>query len=334
VSVLRGCDINSQSISRILLLLVVFLVACRRETGPQGPFIAATATATPLSTPLPALATVEPPGIEENPIQMVINPVGAASLVTSAQIDRLQAALAEDSGLVVEITVVERYAEALAALCESDPSNVTVAWLDGITYQAARALNCGSPSLQIERGRTASTGAAGQIITRRSLGLTSVQALRNRDFCRLGLDDYYSWLVPALMLRANGVDPINDLSAVREYDTTNALIGAVLAGECTATGISQTEFEGLRGEVRDELRVVETTPPFPYAILVYPLSLPLGERIRLDNALLALDLDNEGRSALRPFLRQDGLTRVDDSMFEDLSAFMADTGLDFAQLGS
>jgi ABC-type phosphate/phosphonate transport system substrate-binding protein len=315
------------------LLAILFLAACRETTGEQGPFVAATATATPRSTPLPAVATTVPPGIEENPIQMVLNPVGSASLVTDTQIANFEEAVAADSGLVVKVTLVDRYAEALAALCDSTPTNVTVAWLDGLTYRAAVAQGCGEPVMQVEHGRSnANSGDPGQIIA--ASGLSSVQTLRGRTFCRLGYDDYYSWLVPSIIMQANGVDPVNDLEAVEDYDTYRALAQAVIDGDCDAAGMSESEFDDLSGALKEELTVVETTPPFPYGILMYPISLPLGERIRLDNALLAMDIDSEGSDAMRPLLGQDGLIRVADDDFEMLTEFLDSTGLDFAQLGN
>lgn len=326
--------INGKVYSTIALLLLA-LTACRQITGDQGPFVAATATATPRSTPLPAVATIVPPGIEENPIQMIVNPVGAASLITDTQIANFEAAIAADSGLAVTVTVVDRYAEALAALCASTPASVTVAWLDGLTYQAAIAQNCGEPVMQVERGRRdARTGDAGQIVASRTRGFGNVQALRGRDFCRLGVNDYYSWLVSSVVFRTNGISPINGLGAVLDYDTPRAMIEAVLDSECAAAGLSETDFDDLSGALKEELSLLETTPPFPYGILMYPSSLPLGERIRLDNVLLAMDIDSDGSDAMRPLLGQDGLTRVSRDDFDILTEFLDRTGLDFAQLGN
>lgn len=315
-----------------MLLLVTLLAACRSAQVDLGPQVAATATATPRSTPLPPVATVVPPGTEGNPIRMIMN---SASSVTPAQIESFEEALREQSDLIIEVVVVERYAEALAALCASIPTDVVVAWLDGISYEAAVAQNCGEPIMQVEKGRTSrTTGDAGQMIAASGRGLSSVQSVRGRTFCRLGLEDYYSWLVPVLMLYASGLNPVNDLETVLEYDSRNELIQAIIEGECDATGISETDYEALRESQREELTVLETTPDFPYAVLMYPLSLPLGERIRLDNALLALENDREGSAALRPLLGQDGLVRVNAESLEEITEFLQSTRLDFAQLGS
>ncbi len=173
-----------------------------------------TPSPTPLSTPLPALPTAIPPGTEDNPIHMVIKPVGAARLITEAQINEFQSVLVDQTGLVIEVTLVDRYAEALLALCNSRPDNLTVAWLDGVSYKAAIAQHCGQASLQVERrgrGRQIFTGETVHIVAGTQLNGSSIRALVGRSFCRLGYDDYYGWLLPSLMMQASGIDPLNDL---------------------------------------------------------------------------------------------------------------------------
>lgn len=328
------CVINRQThVPWIIccVLLTVLLAACRREAA-SGPLVQATLTPTPRSTPLPPVPTVVLPGVEENPIQMVIRPSGnvnvARRLITDAQISAFENAILEETGLVVRVTLVDRYAEALAALCDSTPTRVTVAWLDGLTYQVAMAQNCGTPAMQIERDRQA--GDAGQIVT--TLDVSSAAGLQGRGFCRLGYDDYYSWLVPSLLLESSGVDSISGLETITDYDDVNSLMEAVAAGECDAAGISETALEEL-DDLRDDLNVIASTPPLPYGVLMYPMNLPLGERLRLTDGLIALDRDSDSAEALKPLLNQDRLRRVDAEDFDELSEFLAGTGLDFAQLG-
>lgn len=317
------------------LLLLFLLAACRRDQGVQGPLIQATLTPTPRSTPLPPVPTVIPPGTEENPIMMVIRPPlsdVARELITDFQIGQFEAALNEASGLVIDVTVVDRYAEALAALCGSTPTQVAVVWLDGLSYTAAAARNCGVPVLQVERD--GETGAPVQLVTSREGGIGTLAALQGERICRLRFDDPSSWLIPALILWANGIDPNTELDVIEDYPDVEALVDAVAAGECAAIGMTASDFEALAGIVRSELQLLETTPPFPFSVLMYPGSLPLGERLRLDEALLNMMLDSSAADTLEPLLGQDNLARAVPEDFDLLSAFLVSTGLDFAILGN
>lgn len=317
----------------LALIALLLLAACLPEEQQQGPLVQATLTPTPRSTPLPPVPTVIPPGMEDNPIQMVIRIApGTRNLISDTQVENFQDAIQEQSGLIVQITLVERYAEALAALCDSRPTNVVVAWLDGVSYEAAKALNCGEPVLQIERD--SKTGDPGQIVTNAGMNISSLQALGDENFCRLSYDDYYSWLLPSLILQANGIDPAEGLTNVTDYSNTDALIKAVADGDCAAIGISETAFDDLRGTVRSDLDVLETSAPFPYGVLMYPIALTLGERLRLTDALLALSSDLDGSDVIKPFLGQDSLKSVEADDFDALSGFLDRTGLDFAQLGN
>jgi ABC-type phosphate/phosphonate transport system substrate-binding protein len=332
-----ACTIKHRIFSRFgfycVFLALFLLAACLPDEAQQSPLAQATLTPTPRSTPLPPVPTVIPPGVEDNPIQMVIRAAtGRRNLISDAQVEDFQDAILDKSGLIVRIMLVDRYAEALAALCDSRPTNVAVAWVDGVSYEAAKALECGEPVLQIERG--SQTGDSGQIVTNGALQIGSLGSLSDANFCRLGYDDYYSWLVPSLILQANGIDLANGLTTVTDYPDADTLIEAVADGECAATGISESAFDDLRGTVRSDLDVLETSAPFPYGVLIYPIALTLGERLRLTDALLALSTDLDGGDVMKPFFSQDGLTTVESDDFDALSSFLGRTGLDFAQLGS
>jgi ABC-type phosphate/phosphonate transport system substrate-binding protein len=311
--------------------MVLLTAACRRQQATQQAVVRDAATPTPISTPLPPVPTPVPVGeSEDNPLRMVIKPYESA--LARNGLARFQSALQDASGLVIEVVLVERQAEALAALCNSSSGPVSVAWLDGVGYMAAIEQNCGLPALQVERGRgrDATTGQAGQLVARADLGIASVSQLSGDHFCRLGFADFYSWLVPLLLFRANGVDPLTDLRAITDYEERSELLEAVAEGDCDATGIP----EGALGDdVRDEIDVVETTVAFPYAVLMYPIEVPLGIRLRLTDALVSMSQDSDDAEMMQPLLGQDGLARVNVDDFIEFRNFMDSTGLDFAQLG-
>lgn len=327
-----GCAINAKLLYLIGILLL--LAACRRQQAAQQSSAREVATPTPISTPLPAVPTAIPVGqSDDNPLQMVISPfepLAAARNVAA----RFQSALEAESGLVIELVLVERKAEALAALCDSSSGQVSVAWLDGVGYMAATAQDCGQPTLQVERGRgrDATTGLAGQLIANGELSISAVSQLSGDNFCRLGYEDFYSWLVPSLLFEANGINPLSDLDSISDYEEFPDLLQAVADGDCDAAGIAEGALDDA-ADVRDAIDVVETTVPFPHAILMYPIEVPLGIRLTLTDALVAMAQDEDTADLLRTFLGQDALERANADDFIEFRNFMDRTGLDFAQLG-
>ncbi|RMF79178.1 MAG: hypothetical protein D6737_12165 [Chloroflexi bacterium] len=316
-------------------LSLFVLAACRSTT--QGIVLQPTITPTPLSTPLPALATMIPPGDEENPLRLMIRPARPLAIAETA-VSEFETLIREESGLNIDVILVERYADALAALCDSTFGPVSAAWLDGVAVVAAEAQACGSPTLQVQReGREGLAGGlAGLIVSNSELGLGSPAALGDRTFCRLGFDDFYSWFVPSLVMQANDVNPLRDLESVIDFDDIPSMLTAVADGECAAAGIPDgalDEFDREIGDARENIAVLETTVEFPYDILVYPLEVPLGTRIALDDAFIAIANDAERADVLADILAQDDIVRFDEENISDFRAFIDSTDLDLSQLG-
>ncbi len=324
----------------ILLILVLALLsaACRpRQVETTGPTLIPTAVPTLVSTPLPLVPTAIPPGEETNPLRMVILPYEPEE--ASALETEFETMVQEEVGAFIDVVLVEHYSEVLAALCDSGGGMVSVAWLGGISYAAAAAQNCGSPMLQVRRSEREdiATGVGGQLIMSSSLGTTDIAALRGRTFCRLGYDDFYSWLLPSLIMETHGINPLAFLEEVVDYDNIETMLSAVAVGEeCAAAGVSVSDLDAFLGEDesrREGVRVVETTAAFPYGVLMVPLEVPLSIRLSMETGLLNMASVPDMAEVMRAFLGQDLLVEVAADDFADLNIFMESTGLDFAQLG-
>jgi len=336
--------LNAHSTRKLILLsflglALLVLPACRRQVAQNGPTAAPTLTATPRSTPLPAVATAIPAGTEGNPLQMVIRPDGSLSAARSAVAD-FEAALLEQSGLMVKVELVERYAEALAALCDSSGGQASVAWLNGASYVAAQAQSCGIPILQVERGtrRDAKTGEAASLIVNSEANISTLSALRGKSFCRIAYDDFYTWLAPSLILKANGLNPLTDMTAAADYEDIPTLVQAVASGDCEAAGIPADALEQYADQLDDvseDIDVLATTDAiFPYAVLMIPPDLQLGTRLSLNDALIVLSEDSTTAVKMRALLGQNAVLPATMDDFDDVAQFIESTRLDFAQLGN
>jgi ABC-type phosphate/phosphonate transport system substrate-binding protein len=333
---------SSKSYTRILMLAlwaaVFFLAAgCRRLGAEFQATLQPTLTVTPRSTPLPALPTAAPLGQADNPLQMIIRPDGGSSAAQGAAAD-FEDAVKNESGLIIQVKLVERYAEALAALCDSSGGTIAAAWLDGLSYTAALAQNCGQPLMQVKRGsgNSARNGEAVSIIIKKGASIGSVSALKNKTFCRIGYDDTYTWLLPSLILEANSVAPLS-LKAVNDYADVPKLVQAVADGDCDAAGISADalkQFASDIGDAADQVKTLETSIQFPYAILVVPAEVPLGTRLALTSTLTKLAQNSATAVKMRALLGQNALAPANTDDFTELADFMASTGLNFAQLGN
>lgn len=300
-------------------------------------------------------------------------------------------ALLARSGLHFELVLTDAHADALAALCASGGGLVALPWLDGVTYTAAVAQNCGQPLLRIARRNVAlagpdeyftplsavppatavpaveadaeaestpeaddaaqelaedtstetepttltaallSFGAAGVIVADASLGTSDLGLVSGRTFCRVDLRDFYSWLLPSLVLQTRGLDLDRAAANVVDYADSAALLRAVGRGDCAAAGLPREAYDALAPV--EGARVIFETVAMPYGILMTPLEVGLGVRLSLVEHLPALAADAQDGRALYLLLGQAALLPVEPGDLADLDAFMQSTGLDFAQLG-
>jgi ABC-type phosphate/phosphonate transport system substrate-binding protein len=269
---------------------------------------------------------------------MVVRPLGPSADARDAAAD-FAAAVLERSGVVIEVQLVERYAEGLAALCASPGGQVSVAWLNAPTYMAARAQSCGLPVLQVEKDEAAGsqTGQPGSIIVTKGSNIRNMSGLSRRKVCRISNDDFYSWFVPSLLMRAEGLDPLNAPASITDLEDIPALVQAVADRDCDAAGIpagALVEDAGAIGDAADKVTVLTTTVSFPYSVLMLPIEMPLDKRLALVDALTEMSENRADAVIMRSLLAQDALKPASVDDFTELADFMDTTGLDFSALGN
>ncbi len=311
-------------IAFLCALLTVFVVSSCRSAGPPQPTDIPTATYTPRSTPLPTVATPPPPGTTDNPIQLFFVRPAAVSrgTVTNAARD-LETILSETASLSVNIEIAETGAEAVAALCDSPGGVPAAAWVDSVTYAAARI--CAESSLAVVRED--GVGADVSIIVPQASEAETIRDLAGAVFCRLSVNDLYTWLIPSLVLQANSVSPTS-LGVINDYEDLGDLVSAVGAGDCDAAGVNLAELEAVGGSSR--IRELGTSIRVPYPILMIAPSIPLGTRNALTDALVAIAADSVQAELLDPLLDQVRFATTED--LESWDAFLRRTRLDFSEM--
>ncbi len=310
---------------------MLLVVGCR--PADSGAFSVQQSQPTPRSTALPALPTLPPPGSSESPIYIALVPANRQAAVDA--VEQLRETLADRLELDIRFTLVDRQAEALAALCASPTGTLSAAWIDGLTHAAAEALNCGDAALVGERavGQVRRTTETVQIVVRAAETIDSLAQLSARNFCRLNVQDINSWLLPSLLLRANGIDPIGDLGRIRDYDDNEALIEGLIDRECDAAGITESDLASLSAEANEAVRSIASIE-VPFGVLLYPQEIGLGLREQINAALQGISAAEQFADAMRAVFGQDGLRIPVADDFEPLADLIERTDLDLAALGS
>ncbi|MHB8628622.1 MAG: phosphate/phosphite/phosphonate ABC transporter substrate-binding protein [Aggregatilineales bacterium] len=206
---------------------------------------------------------------------MAATSVGTAAATAKVENLTLAGYLSTRVGLAFQVDMLPSAADVLKELCNGPP---TFAWLDGPGLLAALAQGCGTPALKFERGANFRTGVQTDLVIRTGGkgDPTALSGLKGKDFCRLNGQDLTSWILPALMLRAGGLDPAQDLHGFKKFDSTDALLQAVANGTCAATGIPAGTLGNFSPTLAagQSLKVLQTSPELPYGGLVISKAIP------------------------------------------------------------
>lgn len=351
------------------IIFALTLAACGSDIVPTAT-IPPRPTATPLSTPLPDVATAIPAGFNaDNPLRLVIAPADADA--ADDLVGELESQLAGRTSLSLEVSLADSQSEALAAVCNSTSGQVSAAWIDGLTLVGAIGQECGVPVLQIQRGtgRNSETGEAGVLLF--NLEATgegaTLDIVPDNTICRTTYTDLYSWIIPTMMLRGAGYD-IADLNDVDERADYDELLAGVSTGTCTVIGLPQTvweEYEDDDSSLAETVRLAETSAEIPFGVLVVPFAASLDAINQLTEALLAVDVlfgeaevaetpepeatveaeptpeatsevsdESDLAGQLAVFFGEGILIRVDTSDFAELNEFLEATGINFGQIGN
>jgi ABC-type phosphate/phosphonate transport system substrate-binding protein len=305
-------------------LIALTLVACGGGGGATPVYVPPVYTPTPLSLPLPTVATQAPFGSTDRPYKVIIVPPKGSD----ASARPLQTFLGQQmEAQVFTVEVAIKQSEALTALCGEIP---TVAWVDGWTLLAAQAQGCGQAVLRIQRGKgnSARTGIRSDLVVSNASRVSAISGFKGRAFCRLNDQDPTSWILPVIILRSAGnFDPLQDFSGVRDVGDTATLIGEVSDNHCVGAIPAGTLDDYTVGRNLD-VKVLENivSPEIPYGGLVISSKMPpiVADQLK---SLFARNLDK-----LKGLVDADSLVAVTPADFASVQQFLQGAGIDLARM--
>ncbi len=343
------------------IIAVFMLAACGGGIAEEPTAtIRPTSTSTPVSTPLPDVATSVPAGMDAgNPVRFVL-----VAEQNQAVAQALAGQLSEIGELAVEVEFVRSQAEALSGLCNATPGNATMVWLRDFAAGVAALQDCGVPRVQITRevGRDSLTGEAGVLLASFEADFENADAaaaqLPGRTFCRIALEDLYSWTLPTLLLSANDLS-IMDFEDINEVDDQDALLAGLQDGSCDAIGLRQIAWEAAQDAdetLEENINLLATSPVFPYGVLYFSYDVSLEVINTLTEAMFELEAaglnleatpeaeataeatpaaevtESADAITLRDLFGEGQFIAAEAADFAELAAFLRETGLDFTSV--
>ncbi len=310
----------------LITIAAVALSACGGAT--QAPTAAAAtpteaATEVATTTEAPAASTL---GTKDNPVIFVFVPSGdAAKILTAANAitDRLTAT----TGIYFKSEVPTSFIAAVEAMCAG---KAQAGALNTFSYVLAKKKDCATVSLvSIRNG---SPTYVGQIIANASAGIKTIADLKGKTFCRPDPVSTSGWIMPSLLLKANGVDPDKDLKEVLDAKGHDGVVKFVYEGkQCVAGGT----FEDARTlvakdlpDVNDKVVVIAKTDPIPNDTVAFTKDVPDDVTAKIVKGLEDMTKNDTDLATLKALYSWSGLQEVDDTFYDPFRQFLQAAGVD------
>ena len=268
-------------------------------------------------------------GTEDNPIVMSFVPSGDTQEIIASG-DALAQMITDKTGLVVQANVGTDFAAVREAM---GAGKAHIGWLNTFNYVLANEKYGVEAYLVTER--FGSTSYAGQINVRADSGITTLEDLKGKVFCWVDPNSTSGYIIPRIMLQANGIDPDNDFAQTVEAGSHDNVILAVYTGDCDAGATyddARSTIEDDFPDVMDVVAVLATTTDIPNDSVSFINDFPEEMRQQIVDALLAYSGTDEGKEALNTLYNIEALQPSDDSFYDGFRADLSKAGLDIESL--
>ncbi len=268
-------------------------------------------------------------GTEENPIIMSFVPSGDTQDIIASG-DTLAQMLSERTGLVVQSTVGTDFSSVREAMCANQAH---IGWLNTFNYVLANE-QCGVDAA-LATSRFGATTYAGQIIVRADSGIETLADLNGKVMCWVDPASTSGYIIPRIMLAAEGVDPDTAFSQTIEAGSHNNVVTQVYNGDCDAGATFADARTGIEEEFPDVLEqvvVLATTADIPNDSVSFIQEFPEEMRAEVVAALMDIAASPEGQEALNTLYNIEGLVDSSDAFYDTFRADLSRAGMNIEDL--
>jgi phosphonate transport system substrate-binding protein len=268
-------------------------------------------------------------GTEDNPIIMSFVPSGDTQEIIASG-DTLAQMITDKTGLIVQSNVGTDFAAVREAM---GAGKAHIGWLNTFNYVLANEKY--GVDVGLVTDRFGATTYVGQFNVRADSGITTLQDLKGKVMCWVDPNSTSGYIIPRIMLKANGIDPDTDFAQTVESGSHNNSITAVYNGDCDV-GVSyadaRSSIEDDFPDVKEVVVVLATTTEIPNDSVSFTKDFDPEMREQIVNALLEISASDEGKEALNNLYSIDALVAADDSFYDGFRADLSKAGMDIEEL--
>ena len=268
-------------------------------------------------------------GTEKNPIIMSFVPSGDTEEIIASG-DEIAKMITDKTGLVIEANVGTDFAAVREAM---GAGKAHIGWLNTFNYVLAHEkYGVDAALVTVRFGANFYTG---EIVVRADSGIMSLDDLKGKTFCWVDPNSTSGYIIPRIMLKANGIDPDTDFAKQVEAGSHNNVVAAVYNGDCDAGACYSDARSSIAedyADVTDVVSILATTTEIPNDNVAFAKDVPQDIRDQITQALLDISASEDGQAALNSLYSIDGLEKADDSFYDAFRADLSAAGMDIEEL--
>jgi len=264
-------------------------------------------------------------GTEENPIIWTFVPSQDSEQVLAGA-QQIADEIADKTGVIIKTSIATEYAGLIEAMCNGEAH---MGALNTFGYVLASERDCAEVALASVR--YGSPFYTGQIVVGVDAGISSLEDLAGKTFCRPDPLSTSGWIIPSIMLSAVGVDPATDLSQVVDANGHDGVVTAIYNGDCDAGATfvdARSNVEDDLADVKDKVIVLMISPEIPNDTISFGTDVPDELRDQIVTALLEIAADESFADILNDTYSWNGLVEKDESFYEPFKQVLDASDID------
>ena len=312
--------------------------------------LTATAAPAPACTPLATLPTVAAgkPGSADDPIVITFVPSGDTGKITKAG-TAIADCLAQMTGLAFKIEVGTSFAASIEAMGAEKAQvgflNTFSVLLAEQKYQIVPALanlrkyNTNAVDPDASLAGQMEPFYKGQFIASQASGIKAFADLKGKTFCFVDPNSTSGYIIPRIVLKAEGIDADTDFKATQNAGSHNNVAIAVYKGDCDA-GVtfidvltdSAANLAATYPDISTKVTAFADTVRIPNDGVQYIKTLDPKVQASITDGLLAMAADPGGQAVLKSLYSINGFQKIDPTFYNDFAAVLKAAGVDPAEL--
>jgi len=174
----------------------------------------------------------------------------------------------------------------------------------------------------------------GQFIANNASGIKSFADLKGKTFCFVDPNSTSGYIIPRIILKANGIDPDTDFKATQNAGSHNNVAIAVYKGDCDA-GVTyvnvltdtSANLAAQYPDIAQKVTPFAVTDKIPNDGMQVIKSLDPALRDVIAEGLLAMAADPGGKAVLKSLYNYDSLTKVEPNTYDTFLAVLEKAGV-------